>query len=202
MTVQLFGRSGLGVAALLLAIGCHGGSGTDLDVELQIMPFGGAFELTSARGPVTLETFRGHPVWLFFGYTTCPDICPTTLAKLARARTLLVEEGCREEIRTLFVSVDPERDTPEKIAAYLDYFGSGIDGATGTPEQLAAMGKASGATWEKVPGATPTSYLVNHSTYVFLLDGLGRVRHAFSHGDPPERIAELTARLAESENCP
>ncbi|MDX1997231.1 MAG: SCO family protein [Thermoanaerobaculia bacterium] len=194
-------RSLFGAAVLLTVLACRGGgSGTEAG-ELAVMPFGGDFELTSVLGPVNLGTLRGHPAWLFFGYTTCPDICPTTLARLARARTLLVERGCDEEIGTLFVSVDPERDTPEKIAAYLDYFGLGALGATGTSEQLAAVGKAYGVAWERVEGTTPSSYLVNHSTYVFLLDSLGRVRHAVGHGDSPERIAELTAQLVESETC-
>ncbi len=188
---------------LLLALGCNRQQKIDqeLDRELEPIAIGGELTLQAAQGPVTLASFRGHPVWLFFGYTSCPDACPTALAKLSRAKEALAPSGFDSMIETLFISLDPNRDTPAKLAEYLQFFDAHAVGATGTPEEVAAVAKSYGASYEVVPGSSPDRYLINHSTYIYLLDGIGRVRHLFKHDDSPERIAALTERLVRQACC-
>ena len=99
---------------------------------------GGDFTLMSASGPVSLSDYRGKVVMLFFGFTACPDVCPTALQKLSQAVSGLSTEN-QEEVLTLFVSVDPQRDTPERLAEYVNFFGDKIIGLTGNASDLRTL---------------------------------------------------------------
>ncbi len=134
-----------------------------------------------------LKDLRGEIVLLFFGYTSCPDACPGTLAKIQRALRLLGPE--KSQVRTVFVSVDPERDTPGKLKEYLDYFGINGIGLTGTKEQIDTVAKAYHAYYLKIPGQSADYYTFNHSTTVYFHDQKGRVRHLFKEEDTPELMA-------------
>jgi protein SCO1/2 len=136
------------------------------------------FTLSGAGGqPVSAAGLRGNFVLLFFGYTNCPDICPTTLAQLAEALRQLGDEARR--FRIVFISVDPHRDTPEKMAAYTGAFSPQAIGLTGTPEQIAALAKRYRVSYQieaPRPGAAADSYEVTHSRGVFIFDPKGRAR--------------------------
>jgi protein SCO1/2 len=134
---------------------------------------GGAFSLVDQDGTrVTERTFLGRPVLLYFGYTTCPDVCPLDLAKIARvAKRVSAEAGV--DVKPIFVTVDPERDTPEKLKPYVRFFGADVSGLTGTSEEIAKIGDEYHVYYKKVPTADGMSYMVDHSTVLFLLGADG-----------------------------
>lgn len=138
---------------------------------------------------------------LFFGYTTCPDVCPATLTRLSRVYRELQNDRIDDRVETVFVSVDPQRDTPEKLKEYLSYFAVRATGVTGPPGEIDAIVRKYGASYEKVPVKSAAGYLINHSMYLYLIDAQGQVRHLFRHEDPPEKIADLVKRLAEEDEC-
>jgi len=130
---------------------------------------------------VRLSRLRGQVVALTFGYTFCPDVCPTTLAELAQVRARLA--GDAKRLRVLFVTVDPERDSLERVRAYTNAFDSTFVGLTGTPERLASVRRAWGVTANKrVISGTSAAYLVDHSAFVYVIDPAGRLRLMFPFG--------------------
>jgi protein SCO1/2 len=147
----------------------------------ETLPAGGDFQLTDHDGkPFTLSSQRGKVVLIFFGYSSCPDACPTTLSKLSTAVRKLGEDGKR--VRALYVSVDPERDTPDVLKADLANFTLDAVGLTGTKDQIDRVVAQYGASYEIVP--TPQSaakYTISHTTAVFALDPLGRVTRTFAY---------------------
>jgi len=135
---------------------------------------GGPFSLTAADGStVTDQSLKGRPFALFFGFTRCPDVCPTTLARLAKLRGEMGSEG--EKLQIVFVSVDPEADTPADIGRYIDLFGTPIIGLTGTPEQIGQIAKAFGIYYAKVH-QDGSNYTIDHTATVFLMDRQGRLQ--------------------------
>jgi protein SCO1/2 len=156
----------------------------------QLFNPGGNFNLTEASGrPFQLKDLRGNIVLLFFGYTSCPDACPSTLAKLQRAFSLLNKEQI-EQVRTVFVSVDPERDKPKLLKEYVEYFGINAIGLTGTKREIDEVVKAYHAHYMIIPGQTNSWYSINHTTTVFLHDKQGKVRYRFLYEETPEQLAE------------
>ena len=153
------------------------------------------FKIPESFRDLTLRATSIYPGTLFFGYTSCPDFCPVTLSKLGTVRQLLGRRGA--QVSTILVSVDPERDAPEKLASYPAYFDPQATGLTGTPEQIAAVAWKYGVTYQRNKAETAAGYLVDHSTYVFLLDGDHRIRYIFRHGDGPEQMARLIASLLD-----
>ena len=150
---------------------------------------GGDFTLQSANGPVSLKDYRGKLVLVYFGYTFCPDICPTSLAATAEGLKLLKpEEAAR--VAMIFISVDPERDTPARLKEYVEFFHPSMVGVTGKPEDLAEIAKRYGVFYAKQKVATAgKGYVVDHSadTYVVAPDGqlVGKIAHA----TPPNEVA-------------
>jgi protein SCO1/2 len=156
---------------------------------------GGPFTLTAADGStVTDQSLKGRPFALFFGFTRCPDVCPTTLARLAKLRRAMGSDG--EKLRIVFVSVDPESDTPADIGQYTALFGAAILGLTGTPEQIAQIAKAYRIYYAKVP-QDGGNYTVDHSATVFLMDRDGRLQSTLDmkEGDEPA-LAKLHRLVA------
>lgn len=135
--------------------------------------------------PFRLSRHRGEVVALTFGYTFCPDVCPTTLAELARVRARLGPAGQR--LRVVFVTVDPERDSAERLRAYTQTFDRTFVGLTGTPDQLAAVRNAYGvvARTRPTPGSSAT-YLVEHSALVYVVDAEGQLRLILPFGTSVE----------------
>ena len=153
------------------------------------------FALTDQDGKVFhLKDHRGQIVIVFFGYISCPDICPTTLSKLARVYSLL-GESARQKILTVFVSVDPERDTPPKIKEYLEYFKLNAVGLTGTKEEVDAVVKAYGASYEKVDTKSDMGYLFDHTDHLYLIDQKGTVRYLFHQDEKVEKMAKVLKKL-------
>lgn len=164
---------------------------------LPVLPIGGDFELTGHDGqPFALTSLRGKAVLIFFGYSSCPDACPTTLSKLSTVARRLGADRAR--VRTLYISVDPDRDTPEVLKADLANFSVEALGLTGTKAQIDAVVTQYGAAYEVVP--TPESaakYTISHTTKVFALDARGRVRTTFAYeATVDEIVAGLRAVLA------
>jgi protein SCO1/2 len=146
------------------------------------------FQLTDHNGrPRTLKDFRGKLVVLFFGYTQCPDVCPTSMAELAEAKKLLGPDG--DKLQGLFVTVDPERDTAEVLKAYMGNFDPTFLALRGTPEQLAEMAKEYKVYYKKAEGKTPTSYTMDHSAASYVYDMQGRLRLYTRYGSGAPALA-------------
>lgn len=135
----------------------------------------------------TLAEFKGKVVALFFGYVQCPDVCPTTLAELAQVKKQLGAQGAR--VQGVFVTVDPERDTPEILKAYVANFGTDFVALRGDVEQTKATAQAFKVFYAKSKGATPESYTVDHTAGTYLYDPEGRVRLFVRYGGKTEDLA-------------
>lgn len=151
--------------------------------------FGHRLDLTDHDGRRrSLADFRGKLVVLFFGYTHCPDVCPTTLSDMAQALRLLTpEEAAR--VQVLFVTVDPERDTPDMLKAYVPYFHPGFLGLHGTPEEVARAAREFRITYRKHTEPGATDYLVDHTAGSYVLDTEGRLRLFLPYAQIPADIA-------------
>jgi protein SCO1/2 len=158
---------------------------------------GGDFALQSAAGSVRLEDFRGKLVLLYFGYTACPDVCPTNLAMLGMALRALEPEE-RDRVQVIFVSVDPKRDDLAHLQTYAAYFHPDIIGATGSDTELRALADRYGAVYRVSEDPSPAmGYLIDHSASTYLIDTKGRLREALGHATPAEQIvARLRRYLA------
>ncbi|WP_431260671.1 SCO family protein [Roseateles chitinivorans] len=144
-------------------------------VDLTGAAYARSFSLPDQDGRTrTLEDFKGKVVVVFFGFTQCPDVCPTTLAELAQVKQALGPDG--DKVQGVFITVDPERDKPELLKAYLGNFDPGFVALRGTPEQLKATAKEFKIYYAKVPGKTPDSYTMDHTAASFLFDPQGQVR--------------------------
>jgi len=151
---------------------------------------GGAFELVDHNGrPFTQEELKGKYTLLYFGYTYCPDVCPTELQTIAEALKLLDKELVKD-MRVVMVSIDPERDTPQVLKDYMGNFGPNFIGLTGTPEQVRKMAKQWRTFYRKAEDTADGGYLMDHSAIVFLLDKQGNYLRHFAYGTPPDRMAE------------
>jgi protein SCO1/2 len=154
---------------------------------------GGRFRLTDHRGiAVTDADFRGQHLLVYFGYTYCPDVCPTSLQVMAEAMDALGPQAGR--VRPIFVTVDPERDTVAAMAAYVSHFHPRMVGLTGTPEQVAAAAKAYRIYYRKVEDGAVDDYLVDHSSLYYLMGPDGAFLTHFPYGTAPERMAATIAR--------
>jgi len=146
------------------------------------------FQLADHNGQQrSLKDFRGKVVVLFFGYTQCPDVCPTTMAELAEAKKLMGPDG--DKVQGLFVTLDPERDTPEVLKAYMTNFDPSFLALRGTPEQIAALAKEFKIYYKKVEGKTLTSYTLDHSAASYVYDTQGRLRLYTRYGTGPQALA-------------
>ncbi|GAB1582458.1 SCO family protein [Phyllobacterium phragmitis] len=158
-------------------------------------PFGGPFQLVATNGqPITEEAFRSHPSAIFFGFTHCPDVCPTTLFELDGWLKQLGPEG--ENIHAYFVTVDPERDDVETMKAYVGNVSQRITGITGEPDKVAAMLKSYHVYSRKVPGENG-DYTMDHTASIFLLDAKGRFRGTIAYGENPATAIGKLKKLAE-----
>jgi len=146
------------------------------------------FTLTSASGDVSLSDFRGKLVIVYFGYTFCPDICPATLANVGQALRQLGDDKA-SQIQTIMISVDPERDTPQKLAEYVGHFHPSFIGITGSSEKLEEVTSLYGIFYEKSPGNTAESYMIDHTATLLVLDREGYLKLVFPFGVTVDEIA-------------
>ncbi len=155
---------------------------------------GGPFQMVDQEGRAVDQTLLdGQWSLVFFGFTYCPDFCPTTLAAIEATKARMGEKG--DDVQVIFVSVDPERDTPKALKDYLssEGFPPGVIGLTGTPEQVAATARAYRAIYEKV--GEGEAYTMNHSLTIYLMGPDGQFRSALAHDLGPERSAQLIERV-------
>lgn len=155
------------------------------------------FELTDHHGKArTLADFRGKVVVIFFGYTQCPDVCPTTMIEMKTAMQQLGADAQR--VQVLFVTLDPERDTRELLANYVPVFDPGFLGLYGDQAMTARTAKEFRVFFQKQPGPTPTSYTVDHSAGSYIFDSQGKVRLFVRHGDGGANlVADLRSLLKQ-----
>jgi protein SCO1/2 len=143
----------------------------------------------------TNADFKGKVTVVFFGYTQCPDVCPTTMAELAQIKKALGPDGAR--LQGVFITVDPERDTPEVLKAYVGAFDPGFVGLRGSPEQTKEVAKAFKVFYAKSPGKTEGSYTMDHTAGSYVFDTQGRVRLFERYGAGTEALAaDIKALLA------
>jgi protein SCO1 len=154
----------------------------------------GSFSMIGQDGRVVTDAdLAGRPYLVFFGYTHCPDFCPTTLFDIS---AVFKELGPNKKVAALFVTVDPERDTPDILKTYLENFDSRIIGLTGDPQKTEAIAKAFRVYAKKVPGDKSGDYTVDHTGIVYLMDKRGKFVSAFNLQRPPQQAArELEAYL-------
>jgi protein SCO1/2 len=156
--------------------------------------FGAPFELTDQTGqPITQAAFRGHPTLVFFGFTHCPEVCPTTLFEMNAWLEKLGDEG--KDIKAYFVSIDPERDTPDVMNAYVSNVSSRIVGITGSPDKVAAMAKSFGIYSRKVEQADG-GYTMDHTASVLMLDPKGGFAGTIAYGEDADTAIAKLKRLA------
>lgn len=156
---------------------------------------GGPFALVDQDGrTVTEVAFNGKPTLIYFGFTYCPDVCPTSLLLMETALEKLGPDAA-SKVNLVFITVDPERDTPALLKGYVTNFGPTFIGLTGTPEQVAAVARAYRVYYQKVPGKDGGPYLMDHSSIIYLLDRNGRFVTHFTHDAKAEAIAAAVGRL-------
>jgi protein SCO1/2 len=149
---------------------------------------GGNFTLQSHQGDVSLTDFKGKVVAIYIGYASCPDVCPTALAVMTQAFKTLSEDEL-QKVQGIFISVDPERDTPEKLQAYANFFSPLIIGVTGTQAEIDQVVKQYGAFYRKVVLAdSAMGYAVDHSSRIYLIDQEGVLNKTLLHNSTPNEL--------------
>ena len=159
-------------------------------------PQGGDFVLNTQEGKFSLEKQRGKVVLIYFGYTFCPDICPTNLSLMAQALNELTESELNEVV-PVFISVDPERDTVDQLHNYTNYFHSRILGMTGSEASIAKISQKYGAAYQKVTGESDGGYLIDHSSFTYLVDKHGNLAEIFPHATDPMVMIESIRKLLQ-----
>lgn len=161
---------------------------------------GGDFTLPTSQGDsLSLHDLKGRVVFLNFGYTNCPDVCPVVLNRLAKLEKELASQqpDYQNSLQTLFISVDPERDTATYLKEYLAFFDQDFIGLSGSLEQIQEVTKRYAVYFEKQPEAED-GYQVIHNDKIFLLDKKGRIRALFSQSDPDEKVLQTTRALLDA----
>ena len=152
------------------------------------------FSLTDHTGkPRTLADYKGKVAIVFFGYTQCPDVCPTTMAEMASVMQKLGPQA--DQVQVLFITLDPERDTPQLLASYVPAFDKRFVGLYGTLEQTAKTAKDFKVFYSKVPGAAPGSYTIDHMAGSYVFDRDGRLRLFIRHGGSADAIVHDVRQL-------
>lgn len=190
---------GLAAAALLAACDRPAGAPPALQfkgVDITGAEYGRQLALPDQDGkPRTLADFKGKVTVVFFGYTQCPDVCPTTMAELAQVKKSLGADG--ERLQGVFVTVDPERDTPQLLKSYVQGFDPSFVALRGTAEQTQATAKEFKVFYAKVPGKEPGAYTMDHTAGSYVFDAQGRLRLFVRYGSPTEALAaDLKTLLA------
>ncbi|SFG04126.1 protein SCO1/2 [Duganella sp. CF458] len=157
------------------------------NTDLTGLGYGKGFSLNDHTGkPVTLESYKGKVVVLFFGFTHCPDVCPTTMAEMSAVMKELGPDA--DKVQVLFATLDPERDSKELLSQYVPGFDARFVGLYGTPEQVAATAKEFKVFYQKVPGKTADSYTIDHTAGSYVFDKSGKLRLFLRHGGGPAPV--------------
>lgn len=153
---------------------------------------GGDFTLQAAQGDVSLHDFSGRVVLLYFGYTYCPDVCPTSLALMGEAMRQLENE---HNVKGLLISIDPERDTPEKLKEYAPFFHPEITGIVTDEHRTLEVATRYGAYYKKAEREEGKEYLVDHTSRIYLIDQQGKLAGVINHGATAQEIVERVRKL-------
>jgi protein SCO1/2 len=191
----MVGASTIFAASLLAA--CKPEAVSFDGVDITGAQYGQDFPLLDAQGqPRSVKEFAGKVVVVFFGYTQCPDVCPTTLQELVEAKALLGEQG--HLLQGVFVSLDPERDTPEVLRAYAAAFDPEMVALTGNLAQITSVAKDFKVFFKKVDGRQPGSYTLDHSAGLYMYDPQGNLRVYQRYGQGPQALAKDAKALLDS----
>jgi protein SCO1/2 len=193
--IRLLAQGAVALVAAATLAGCMESRPQFRAVDITGADYAKEFRLVDANGQSrSLRDFAGKAVVVFFGFTQCPDVCPTTLVELAQAKKLLGADG--DKVQGVFITVDPERDTPEVLKAYMANFDPSFVALRGTPEQLAAVAKDFKVYYKKAEGKTPTSYSMDHSAASFVYDPQGRLRLYMRYGTGvPAMVSDVKTLL-------
>lgn len=184
----------LALAATAFLAGCSPSAPVFSNTDITGANFGHGFELLDPDGrPRTLADFRGQAVMVFFGFTQCPDVCPTALLRAAEVRKLLKEDAGK--LKVIFITLDPERDSPELLKAYTAAFDADFLALYSTLEGTKKVADEFRIFYRKVP--TGASYTMDHTATSYVFDPQGRLRLAVSHQSPAEAIADDLRRLIQ-----
>ena len=187
--LKLIAASALSISAAAVLTACSPDGPAFRGVNLTGADYARDFSLTDHNGQLrSLKDLRGKVVVVFFGFTQCPDVCPTSMQELAEVKAALGADG--ERLQGIFISVDPERDTLELLKAYMENFDPSFLALRPTPEQLPALAKDFKIHYKKVDGTTPTSYTLDHSAGSYLYDPQGRLRVYHRYGSGTEALTE------------
>jgi len=164
-----------------------------------VLNVGGEFTLTGGDGaPVRLADFRGKTVMLFFGYTACPDICPTSLLTIKQVLATLGEEAS-QQVQVIFISIDPERDDAAQAHTYASYFHPDFIGLTGSVDEVAAVAKQFGARYRQEDMGSEAGYLIAHTDFIYIVDANGDTRGMVGSATPVPDIARLVSAIMAVE---
>ncbi|OWT64168.1 SCO family protein [Candidimonas nitroreducens] len=164
-----------GGAALALLAGCQKAAPKFQGSDISGTDIGSGLAMVDGSGKLrTLADYKGKVLVVFFGYTHCPDVCPTSMAELAQAMGLLKDEA--KQVQVVMITVDPQRDTSKILNAYVKAFDPSFEGLTGTPEQLHKTAQSFRAYYAKAPGPTPEQYAMDHSSSFYIIDKQGQAR--------------------------
>ena len=187
-------RHALTLVAAALAAACGESKPQFNAIDLTGADYAKDFHLADTDGKVrSLADFKGKVVAVFFGYTQCPDVCPTTMAELAQAKKELGPGG--DKLQVVFITVDPERDTPKVLKGYMANFDPTFIGLVPTAEQLAQVAKDFKVYYKKAEGPTPTSYTMDHSAATYVYDPQGRLRLYAKFGGGPQVLVSDIKKL-------
>jgi protein SCO1/2 len=188
----------LTLAAPLLLAACARESKPQFKaVDITGADYGRDFPLPDTDGRMRgIKDFHGKAVVVFFGYTQCPDVCPTTMSEIAEAKKLLGAEGAKVE--GVFITIDPERDQPQMLKAYVSNFGPDLVALRGTPEQTQAVAKDFKVFYRKAAGSTPANYSMEHSAASYVFDPEGKLRLYVRYGGGAQAMADDLKLLLEA----
>jgi len=180
----------IGIASVLMPSNDNGSTQNSAQLISNGQPVGGDFTLTSVNGLQSLSDFKGKLVLAYFGYTYCPDICPTNLGNLSVAYRQFTQEE-KDSLQILFISVDPERDTPERLKQYADYFEANMIGLTGDAKTIAEISRRYGVVYAKVDDPNNgTNYAVDHSAFTYVVDQQGNWKQQLPHATSPDMFVK------------
>jgi protein SCO1 len=191
-----FGRlvGGLTLSLAIIGLSACADKPSFRNTDITGAEFAREFSLTDHNGQArTLADFKGKAVVVFFGFTQCPDVCPTTLAEMTEAVKQLGADG--NKLQVLFITIDPERDTPELLKKYVPAFHPSFLGLTGNAEAIAKVAKEFKVFYQKSPGKTPGSYTMDHTANSYVFDPQGRVRLVVKHGLGAEPLVQDLKQL-------
>lgn len=197
--IKLLAACAISTGAVATLTACSEQKPSFASVDVTGANYAKDFELTDHNGQLRhLTDFKGKVVVMFFGFTQCPDVCPTSMAELAEVKQLLGKDGDR--LQGLFVTVDPERDTAPILKAYMANFDPSFLALYTTPEKLAALAKDYKVYYKKVEGKTPTSYTMDHSAGSYIYDPQGNLRLFTRYGSGAKVLASDIAQLLKSSS--